>query len=156
MDYEKHRRYKGPCAIPLCNETAIRRKLCKYHYRQRSLLTLHCSCKGCIRPIFIKTLCRTHYKQATQRCYVEDCSKFVYCRNLCIKHYRSKKYDGNIKCKTCNKKNIFIGEFCFEHWKNFSSFGFNHCIVSDCKTKTCSRNMCKKHYQRWRRSLSSL
>ena len=51
MDYEKHRRYKGPCIIPLCNEKATRRKLCKYHYRQRSLLTLHCSWKGCVRPI---------------------------------------------------------------------------------------------------------
>ena len=132
MEYEIHRRYKGTCIIPLCNEKAIRRKLCKYHYRQRSLLTLHCSWKGCIRPICFKT--------------------FVYCKNMCITHYRSKKYDGNITCNKCSK-NIFVGKHCFMHWKNFSMFG-NHCIVSDCKNNTYCRNMCQKHYQRWRRSLS--
>ena len=152
MDYEKHRRYKGPCIIPLCNEKATRRKLCKYHYRQRSLLTLHCSWQGCVRPICFKRLCRTHYKKITQKCYVECCDKFVYCRNMCITHYRSKKYDGKITCNKCSK-NIFVGKHCFMHWKNFSMFG-NHCIVSDCKNNTYSRNMCQKHYQRWRRSLS--
>ena len=146
---EKYSRFKGPCNIPLCQNPSFRRRICKFHYRQRALLTLHCSHKHCVRPIFYGTLCRTHFKKSKQNCMEENCNKFVYCKNKCITHYRKTKSEKFIqpRCIKC-KKNIFIDMYCFKHWK---TNGDDECSVQNCNNKMVVRHMCRKHYQQWRR-----
>ena len=147
-DYE-NRRYSGPCEIPLCTQKSFRRRLCKFHYNQRALLSHHCSKLRCIRPIFYNTLCRTHYKQSVEKCKL--CNKFIFCKQLCITHYR--KFGRKMKhdlCKKCNKKKVYIKGLCFNDYIEHISPDFlKTCMY--CTNKKVCRGMCKKHYQQWRR-----
>jgi len=149
MSYE-NRRFKGPCKK--CTQQAYRKGLCHNHYKTEAKKTLHCTVKGCFRPIFCTTLCRTHFKSFNSWCRIEDCGRHTHCNGMCNYHYRR----INLPRLVCNKctKTQFMNQLCFKHYMEERP-ELRKCLHPVCDRMRAVRGMCRKHYISWRRSRAS-
>jgi hypothetical protein len=145
MSYEE-KRFKGPCI--LCNNKTYRKGLCLKHYKEKCLEKIHCTVLNCHRPLFVNTLCRSHFKCFYSKCRVVNCNRHTFSNHMCEYHYRRIKLPPLI-CTKCNKK-MFVMNLCFKHYLEDIP-ALRKCIHISCCRMRVSRGMCKKHYVAWRR-----
>lgn len=132
------------CILYSCKFPSYRRNLCKYHYRCRQMLTVHCTQSGCIKPLFAGTLfCRRHFREEYATCIIANCPSKTYTTHMCRRHYR--QYGNTVeipKCAECDK-DVFVFGKCIEH-----------CVVRkclECDRPVRAKGLCVRHYFKQRR-----
>ena len=132
------------CILYPCKQTQYRRNLCKYHYRCRQMLTVHCTKSGCIKPLFAGSLfCRRHYREEYAQCLIRNCSEKTFTTHLCRSHY--KQYGSTIEIPQCSKCDspVFVFGLCVRHNSE------QRC--SECSSKARAKGLCTRHYFKMRR-----
>lgn len=80
------------------------------------------------------------------------CTNNIYCRSLCRKHYReateTNHFPDEPTCTKCDKK-VYVQSLCLHHFKDKYK---QSCMMVGCENETHKRGLCCKHYFKERRS----
>ena len=95
-----------------------------------------CQHPTCIRPAFLRDLCRVHYRSTAKSvpapkvrrsiCSVQDCSRRVHCKDLCQSHYAR-------HLRQAKAERIMAAQ----------------CVVEGCGRGRDALDMCQAHYARF-------
>lgn len=121
-----------------------------------------CSIDGCNRPSRKRTWCEGHYyhyktkgtphgprkRAQTPECLTEGCSAKPIAKDMCKKHYYEKYWkDRGGRPKSRYVPRVYQYNSISEALATDSKF----CHVEGCGDRSQARDLCGKHYQRWRR-----
>lgn len=122
-----------------CLHAPYKSNMCKSCWTAHREAQYHCTWPGCLRPVFVLTLCRSHYRHINVECAWPQCHRPSYCKQVCTHHYRKREFPPKIECDHC-KRPMYMDGKCFYH------FTCRTCI--ECSNPVFSKQLCQRHYMR--------